>query len=63
MPDLEKFKSCVQATDSVPRITADWALAFDTLGIRGTPATIVNGKLYSFAPTIPELIKLVKEAH
>jgi len=63
IPDLAKFKRCVQATDSVPRINADYALAFDSLSIQGTPATIVDGKLYAFAPTLSELTRMIKEAH
>lgn len=51
------------ATDSVPRINADYAIAFDSLRIQGTPTTIINGKLYAFAPTLSELKKMIEEAH
>jgi protein-disulfide isomerase len=63
IPDIERFKACVAVVDSVNRINSYRTLALDSLHIKGTPTTIVNGKMYSFAPTIAELTKMISEAH
>lgn len=63
VPDLGAFRRCAARTDSLPRITRDLAVAMDTLKIGGTPATIINGKMYAFAPQYQELRKMIEEAH
>ncbi len=60
--DLEAFKSCVARTDSVARIKEDIRIASQDLKITGTPTTLVNGKMYSFAPGVGDFQKMIDEA-
>lgn len=62
VPNLAQFDTCNARTDSIPRINADRALAFDTLHIQGTPTMLVNGRMYAFAPPVSELKSMIEEA-
>lgn len=60
IPDLSSFKRCAARTDSVQRINAGLALAFDTLHITGTPTVLLQGMMYNFAPPLDELRRIIK---
>jgi len=62
MPDIPRFERCLASRDSIPRVTSDQKIALETLHIRGTPTTLVNGQMYTFAPTIGDLQKMMDDA-
>ncbi len=58
--DTAAFGRCVNRAEPVSRIESDRRLAFDTLHIRGTPAFIVEGELYSPLPTHAQMTQLIE---
>lgn len=62
IPDMKKFGRCVADTAAVARIDRDRSIAVDTLKASGTPTMLVNGKLYLFAPPLPEFKQMILDA-
>jgi protein-disulfide isomerase len=58
--DLVAFDACYSKTDSLPTISRDIAAA-DRLKIRGTPALLINGKLYGGALDSAGLFTAIKK--
>ena len=62
IPDLQQFEWCLASKDSVARINSDRKVALERLHIRGTPTTLVNGQMYTFAPTVGDLQRMIDDA-
>ena len=62
IPDLQKFSKCAARTDPVPRIESDQTTALGTLRITGTPSVLVNGMMYSYAPSMDDLRQMIEAA-
>jgi protein-disulfide isomerase len=60
--NMKAFNDCISRTDSVPRISRDKKIAVEELHIRGTPTTIINGKMYAYVPPPSELKKILDDA-
>ncbi len=62
VPDSAAFSACIRDSAAVmPRIRADMADA-TKLGIQGTPAILVNDRLFPGLPTHEQLLELVNRA-
>ena len=61
LPDLERFRNCVSALDTAPKVDADTSMA-KMFHIDGVPTLIVNGKVYSGLLTADELDHVVQRA-
>lgn len=61
LPDSEEFANCVTEERYADRIAADSATA-TTLGITGTPLVVLNDSMYSGAPPLPLLRRMVTQA-
>jgi protein-disulfide isomerase len=61
LPDLDAFRQCVAENRYADRVERDARLAAE-LGLDATPSLIVNGTLYSGAPSEAELERLVQAA-
>ena len=62
IPDTQRFGRCLASNDSVPRVNSDRRVALEKLHIRGTPTTLVNGQMYTFAPSFGDLERMINEA-
>lgn len=58
--DLETFRACNAISDSLDTIRRDWSVARAT-GARGTPAVVINGKLFSRPPDSDQLRQYVRD--
>jgi protein-disulfide isomerase len=58
VPDLARFGDCYADTNPVPTIESDRILA-DSLKLSGTPAIIIDGRLYPNPPDSAQLDKLI----
>ncbi len=61
MPDLSRFRECVEQGVPSEKVDADTRLA-DSLEINAIPTLIVNGKLFQGVLSVNELDKIVQQA-
>jgi len=58
--DARAFKACIQGSEPMPRIDSGVAIA-RRIGVRGTPAIMVNGWLYPAPPEDTTLSRAIAE--